>query len=180
MWPEMPECIKDRDADVWEPLLAVADLAAGDWPERARVAAVTLVTLSKESTPSLGVKLLQDIRTVFDDHDQLGTKDLLHGLHSIDESPWGDLKGKPLDERGLATRLRPYEIKPTTIRVLADTRKGYRKTDFFDAWSRYLPQSLGYVEEPSSLNGTPQGVSVAPYESVTSVTSVTGDETWDA
>jgi hypothetical protein len=28
-WPFMPEGIQDRDADVWEPLLAVADLVGG-------------------------------------------------------------------------------------------------------------------------------------------------------
>ena len=40
--PGAPEGIEDRDADVWEPLLAVAELAGGHWPERARVAAVPL------------------------------------------------------------------------------------------------------------------------------------------
>src|SRR4051812_7579037 len=34
--PEMPASIVDRDADVWESLLAVADLAGGEWPELAR------------------------------------------------------------------------------------------------------------------------------------------------
>ncbi len=32
-WPEMPAGIEDRDADVWEALLAVADAAGGDWPQ---------------------------------------------------------------------------------------------------------------------------------------------------
>ena len=32
--PDMPAGIADRDADVWEPLLAIADAAGGDWPER--------------------------------------------------------------------------------------------------------------------------------------------------
>ena len=45
--PDMPDGIADRDADVWEALLAVADAAGGDWPERARVAAVALVADSK-------------------------------------------------------------------------------------------------------------------------------------
>jgi hypothetical protein len=155
-WPEMPSGIRDRDADVWEPLLALADIAGGEWPERVRVAAVTLVTLSKESTPSLGVKLLQDIKAVFGEHDQLPTRELLENLHAAEESPWGDLKGKPLDDRGLARRLNPYGIKPTTIRVLASTSKGYRRTDFHDAWSRYL----------SPLGFSPEG-------NVTSVTSGT-------
>jgi uncharacterized protein DUF3631 len=37
-WPEMPPEVRDRDADVWEPLLAVADVVGGSWPSRARQA----------------------------------------------------------------------------------------------------------------------------------------------
>jgi hypothetical protein len=48
-----------------EPLLAVADAAGRDWPNRARVAAVALVTSAKENEPSLGIRLLADLRTVF-------------------------------------------------------------------------------------------------------------------
>jgi hypothetical protein len=51
-WPFMPEGIQDRDADVWEPLLAVADLVGGAWPVRAREAAKVLVAASKETEPS--------------------------------------------------------------------------------------------------------------------------------
>ena len=37
-WPFMPEGIQDRDADVWEPLLAVADLVGGaETPTNLRV-----------------------------------------------------------------------------------------------------------------------------------------------
>lgn len=149
-WPDMPASIVDRDADVWEPLLTIADLAGGEWPERARVSAVTLVTASKAGTPSLGVRLLADIRALFDsqrdlpgmsDSDQIATDKLLKGLMDLDESPWGDLRGKPLDARGLAQRLRAYEVKPTTIRLGAVTAKGYRRSDFLDAWQRYLPTS---------------------------------------
>ncbi len=42
-YPGLPEGIADRDADCWEPLIAVADAAGGDWPELAREAAVFLV-----------------------------------------------------------------------------------------------------------------------------------------
>ena len=46
--------------------IAVADAAGDDWPEQARVAAVTLVTLLREANPSLGVRLLADLRAVFE------------------------------------------------------------------------------------------------------------------
>ncbi|MEI6219523.1 MAG: DUF3631 domain-containing protein, partial [bacterium] len=40
--PRSPVELGDREADNWRLLLAIADLAGGDWPRRARVAAVTL------------------------------------------------------------------------------------------------------------------------------------------
>jgi Protein of unknown function (DUF3631) len=42
--PDLPDELDDRAQDVWEPLLAVADLAGGDWPHRARQAALDLST----------------------------------------------------------------------------------------------------------------------------------------
>jgi Protein of unknown function (DUF3631) len=63
-WPNMPEGVADRDADVWEALLAVADLARGDWPKRSRVAAVALVAASRQRAPSIGILLLRDIKAV--------------------------------------------------------------------------------------------------------------------
>ena len=109
--PDMPDGIDDRDADVWEALLAVADAAGGDWPERARVAAVTLVTDSKAATPSLGVRLLSDLRDVFGDADAMFTDAHPRRPHALDEAPWGDLRGKPLNARGLAQRLGKYGVK---------------------------------------------------------------------
>jgi hypothetical protein len=137
-WPTMPDGIVDRDADVWEPLLAVADAAGGDWPDRARVAAVALVALSKGGTPSLGVRLLADLREVFGDYDAMSTEAILAGLHSLDEAPWADLRGKPLDPRGLAQRLRQYEVKSRNVRIGEQVARGYRREDLWDAWSRYL------------------------------------------
>ena len=34
--PVMPEVLHDRAQDNWEPLIAIADAAGGDWPKRAR------------------------------------------------------------------------------------------------------------------------------------------------
>ena len=81
-WPDMPDGIIDRAADVWEPLLAVADLVGGDWPDRARHAAVALNAARAERDPSLGVQLLADCRRIFTDRDvdRLTTEDLLDAL----------------------------------------------------------------------------------------------------
>ena len=107
--------LQDRDADVWESLITIADTVGGTWPNRARVAAVTLVTASKDIDPSLGIRLLADLRIVFGSRDQMTTKAVLGALNSLGEAPWGDLKGKPLDERGLALRLKQYGVKSKTL-----------------------------------------------------------------
>jgi hypothetical protein len=147
-WPDMPAGVEDRDADVWEALLSVADAAGGHWPGTARVAAVALVAESKQSTPSLGVLLLHDLREVFGDADALPTVTLLERLHALDESPWADLKGKPLNAVGLASRLRDYEIHSRDVRAGGSVLKGYTREDLYDAWQRYL--SLSPMESATS------------------------------
>lgn len=139
-WPEMPAGIEDRNADVWEPLLAVADLAGGDWPRRARDASVTLVSAAADQKQSLGIQLLADLRKVFGATEALATETILEKLTALEEAPWGDLRGKPLDARGLSSRLRKYELGPKTVRLDdGRTLKGYRALDLADVWARYLP-----------------------------------------
>jgi hypothetical protein len=139
-WPKLPEGIEDRNADVWEPLLAIADAAGGDWPERARVTAVTLVTAAQETNGSgFGVKLLADLRQAFGNEPTLSTESIIEALCALDESPWADLRGKALDARGLARRLGKYGIKPKLIRDGERVFRGYERAALLDAWIRYLP-----------------------------------------
>jgi hypothetical protein len=114
--PALPSGIEDRNADVWEALFAIADAAGGDWPKKAREAAVALIAASREQEPSLGIRLLADLRTVFGETEVLFTEAILVALHALEESPWQDLKGKALDSRGLGLRLRQYGIKSKQIR----------------------------------------------------------------
>jgi hypothetical protein len=153
-WPSMPEGVTDRDADVWEALLAVADAATGDWPGRAREAAVALVAESKESTPSLGIRLLADLRSVFGANDQMATSTIVRALCDLNEAPWGAIaKGQPLDARGLSARLRPYGVASKNLRVGDQVVKGYARGDLADAWSRYLPQPPSPQESATSATG---------------------------
>lgn len=166
-WPEMPDQITDRNADCWEPLLAVADAAGGAWPERARVAAVALVADSMAAPPSLGVRLLADLRTVFGESAHMPTEEVLAALMALEESPWGDIRGKELDARALSRRLSPYGVTSRTIRVGDRTPKGYSAADLADAWSRYLPSvavaeqvghetGSGWPAKESATSATPQ------------------------
>ncbi|MCX4549463.1 DUF3631 domain-containing protein [Streptomyces sp. NBC_01500] len=146
-FPDMPEGITDRPADVWEPLLAVADAAGGTWPERARQACVDLVSaVNEDDRASLGVKLLTDLRDhVFPGTDTVSTIEMLHMLNAMEESPWGDLDGQPLTARILSKTLKEYvttknkPISPRPLRIAGQVVKGYHRDDLTDAWSRYCP-----------------------------------------
>ena len=136
----IPDALNDRAADSWEPLVAIAELASGEWPERARLAAVAL-SGEDEVEFSTGMRLLADIRDGFDSQavDHLSTADLLTYLQDLEESPWGDWYGKPLTPRGLARLLDPYRVSPILRRVEGTRRRGYFRSEFEDAWTRYLP-----------------------------------------
>ena len=152
--PDLPEELDDRAQDIMEPLLAIADEVGGEWPERSRKAAVALLTgEEREDADSLGVRLLRDVRSVFDEKsgDRLPTGTLLEALHEMEEAPWGSLRGEALEARGLARLLKPYGVKPEKLREGEDTFRGYRRGSFEDAWVRYLSVSPGeaeHVEHP--------------------------------
>lgn len=150
-WPEMPPGVEDRNADVWEALLAVADLAGGDWPTRARVTAVSLVTASSDRAGSLGVLLLRDLRTIFEEADRLPTETVLDRLHHLEEAPWSDLRGKPLDARGLSRRLAKYGVAPKVYREGDRTFRGYGTDELFDPWSRYLDTTTPHAEPDTDV-----------------------------
>ncbi len=152
-WPQMPAGIEDRHADVWEALLAVAELAGGHWPDAARVAAVAAVAASRGDRPSLGVLLLSDIREVFRKQgaDSLASASVLTQLNDFLESPWGSINrdGSALNARGLAHRLSRYGIKSANFRDDAgNVVKGYARAKFADAWSRYLAAVVDDDSDP--------------------------------
>ena len=60
--PELPLGFANRLADNWRALLACAELAGGDWPRRARAAALAIGELPDSD---LGTMLLADLQDVF-------------------------------------------------------------------------------------------------------------------
>ena len=153
--PEMPGGIFNRKADNWRPLLAIADIAGGDWPARARMAAVALSGSDVTDAESFKVQLLADTHNIFEDifEDRLSTKDLLSRLQELEDRPWSDFRrGKPISARHLGDMLRSFKILPTTIRF-SDNKvaKGYKKSSFENAFARYLPD---FAVTPLQVNET--------------------------
>jgi hypothetical protein len=174
-WPDLPPGVADRPADVWEPLLAVADLAGGDWPKLAVEACTAFVTGARDNTGSAGTRLLTDLRDVFGDAPQLFTQTILDKLHELGESPWADWSySKPFSARDLADMLKEHQVKSHQLRIGEDSRKGYRRADLEDAWRRYLDGG-GETSETSEtyLASTVSAVSaVSPPQQICAVCSV--------
>jgi hypothetical protein len=135
--PPMP--VEDRAADTWEPLVIVADFAAGSWPERARTAAELLTGEQNETGPgSTSAALLADCRAAFADESTVPTEELLARLRSDKEAPWAEMGQAGITARRLGTLLGEYGIRSANIRFPDGTqRKGYTRSDFTDAWDRY-------------------------------------------
>jgi Protein of unknown function (DUF3631) len=147
--PDVPAKLHDRAADNWRALLAVADAVGGEWPVRARAAALAL-SAEPEEADSLRTMLLGDIRAVFETvrTDRLKSDNLVSGLIDLGDRPWATIsRGKPLDPNKLARMLKPFGVRPCTIRLSdGKTAKGYCRSNFDDAFGRYL-SSAEYMGE---------------------------------
>lgn len=138
--PELPHGVVDRPAEVWEPLIAVADAAGGDWPQRARSACSAICAAAGNRAVSLGVRLLTDLRKVWGDDAARSTTrilELLKGDTLGDAAPWATLHGEGLDARGLAKLLGQYGIESKKVWTGGASVRGYRRDDLWDAWQRY-------------------------------------------
>jgi hypothetical protein len=169
--PDLPDELSDRMQDVWEPLLAIADLAGGEWPARARAAAVELYRNRGEDEESLGRRLLADIRSVFDDpelelvYDEekgaaIASRGLATALAEIEGAPWAEFgkDDQPISANKVSRMLKKFGIRPDQHWVAGRNLRGYLRSDFEDAWSRHLPEQSDRGAEvlgpkPSKGNG---------------------------
>lgn len=138
--PAPIEAIHDRAADNWEPLMAVALIAGGEWPARCHHAALTLSGAAQEA-PSINAELLGDIQAAFErkHKDKLLTSDLLNALCEDTEAPWLTWNhGREMTARQLSTKLSSFGISSGSIRIGLTTGKGYTLDKFKDAFTRYL------------------------------------------
>jgi len=166
--PVLPDALRDRAEELWEPLVAIADLAGGEWPARARAAALDLQD-GGAGAASRRVELLAAIKDIFTTTkttDQIFTVELLAALVDRDGEPWAeawgpDLEQKPPRTQGPATKLasllRPLGIKSGTIRAGDVTGKGYKVPDFADAFERYLPAPPSPTPSPPSQSMRAKG-----------------------
>jgi putative DNA primase/helicase len=153
--PPMPEELHNRSENIWEPLVAIAGLAGETWLARAHEAAVAL---SAEDAPeeSVGVRILRDARRIWavyraqntaGERSKIRSTHLVAALNALEDAPWGSWDrqwGKELTPSKLAQFLRPYDIRPRTMRIegFSQPVSGYEYEAFESMWAHYLEESV--------------------------------------
>jgi putative DNA primase/helicase len=127
--PTIPEQLFNRVEDNWRPLLAIADVIGGPWPERLRAIAVKIAELEADEDPSQGTQLLHDIREILGNRAWITSSALIAQLNA---------KVWLMTGKKLAGLLKPYGVEPTQQRRGGEPERGYLAADFADAFARYL------------------------------------------
>jgi putative DNA primase/helicase len=140
--PEIPDSLNDRAADCWRVLLAIADCIGGEWPQRARTAAV-LLSSDNDDIETVGTQLLADLRDLFAEkkQDEVFSSEIVDALGAMEERPWAEWgrRREPITKTQLARLLAHFKIRPTGIHRGSQHAKGYARAAFDDAFARYLP-----------------------------------------
>jgi hypothetical protein len=162
--PRMP--VDDRAADTWEPLVAVADLAGRDWPNRARKAVTALTAEAEDAGEvSTGVRLLVDLRAAFTalgDPPAAATAELIGVLNNDPDAAWAGYGPTGLTGKRLGDLLREFEITSCNVSFPVGRAKGYLRDAFADAWNRYCPPTRPDDNDARRTDGLPQSVPSVP------------------
>lgn len=136
-WPQAPEGMEDRDAELVEPLLAVADAAGGDWPERIRTAVKVLLRNEadedEESEPTTPREmLLADLSLVFHE-ERLASREIVARLSALPGSPWRRYPSPQAAGKEIAHILAGADVKPRPVWLDGMTVRGYDRADLVAA-----------------------------------------------
>lgn len=133
--PNIPPQLGNRTADNWHPLIAIAELTGvGD---EARNAAIGLSTGAEDG--SIRIKLLQDLKILFERKQPWDTANLIEALSENESSPWGDWSsGKKISPQKLAALLKPFGIRSKQLWVNQSNKHGYEFSQFREVFARYL------------------------------------------
>jgi len=139
--PTAPPELSDRLQDATEPLLAIAQRMGEPWPALARAALVELCAGDRaDDQATMRVRLLTDVKALFAENNRRGisTDRMIAELTAMDESPWGNYYGHPIEPRDLAALLRHFGVRSENLKMKdGGVRKGYKRGPLQDAWERY-------------------------------------------
>ena len=137
--PDLPPELQSRIADNWRPLIAIADLAGGKWPDTARRISIAAALVDRDETA--GIMLLGDLKVIFDRRrvEQLHSDDIIDDLVEMEERPWAEWRnGKPITKNQLAKLLAGFEVHPKQVWSNSKNKGGYKLETLKPAFTRYL------------------------------------------
>src|SRR5215471_6158886 len=108
---QFPPGLSPRRQDMIEPLLQIADLIGGEWPQRAREALAALFEQEVDHDHKDSLQLLNDLREAFNHNgnpERISTAALLDWLHTQSDRPWN--QEGPITAQTLAFLLQPFNI----------------------------------------------------------------------
>lgn len=156
---EIPDGIYGRDADVWEPLLALADLAGGEWPARARMACVAFVKARRaDDDGDTKVRLLRDLQAYFTEKsttDSATSAVLIDWLIEDESRGWTEYRGRPLSPHALARLLKPFKVAPVKRRDGSNTARVWLRAHLVPVWAKYLAPGPIETTATSATTATP-------------------------
>jgi putative DNA primase/helicase len=178
----IPAGVSGRDAQAWEPLLFVADLAGDAWSARARAACDALVAQRQaDDDGDPKVRLLRDLRTYYREKgDETATSDQLITWLCEDEArgwcEWGRQR-KPITPHALAALLRPFKLAPVRVGRATTSARVWMRASFAPVWAQYLeaegtPDAAARAFQDSSTGNAP--VAVVPQ----APPSLFGEDDW--
>lgn len=152
--PDVPGRLGARQADIWRPLLAIADLAGDAWSVQARDAALALHGAAADDE-DINEMLLADIRAAFEAEgtEMIFSERLAAELAQLEYRPWGDWRGKALSPHGLGRLLKAFKIRPKNLRLGTEVKRGYERGQFEQVWAQYLPPQTATAATPLRDNG---------------------------
>ena len=140
--PQMPEWMTDRQEDIWEPLLAIANDVGGNVPDLARDAARVLCDNDDEL--GYGATQLAAIRKIVGDRHRITSADLINGLWEADALPSRLMEDEEPNHKKighwLSKFIQLYGGKPARkLRFGEQTSKGYQGMELKQIFDRYCP-----------------------------------------
>ena len=145
--PMLPVGVINREADKWQPLFTIADIAGGVWPE---LAAQALLASSSTMSETKEVQLLVDIAKVlrmnnYQMEEGIFTSDLIEDLCDLEDSSWKDYnfrhrfaEERQIQPRQLSNLLKAFHLRPTSIRQGDLSKKGYKVAALKKVIDRYV------------------------------------------
>jgi hypothetical protein len=149
--PQYPVGFNNRLQSNWRLLLAIGELAGGQWPEQAREAAERISRTTRK--PSFGLQLLAALHKIFASRkfvsrSEITSEEIIVQLRSDRDSVWVDCKGGQITQRQVADLLEQYDIAPHAVHPTKRgnlTLRGYSREQFADVFARFVPSDDPHI-----------------------------------